>query len=377
MGAKGDGVTDDTASIQAMLNTCASLNGCHIHFATGTYLISSTLTINTSNVTIAGDGWGNTIFAPKFAAGDVFAIGDSTHNPALFSMTDFQIQPVGAKSSGASIHVQNGNGAIFQNFKLEGGYRGFAIDDLGLQSGVHISNFIIENATSAAIEIGQGSPKPWQPNEIFITDGTVSQSGIGLSLIYVDGLYINSLSIYKSTYHGVYMAPTSTTVVSDVFANGIISDSTVSGDGWWLSGSGVVAGIYLTDCFASSNNGNGFSIQPGTTVNGLQIHGGTWQLNADSGIIVNSTAATNILIDGATETFNSTSTANTYSGIVIAKGVSGVTLTNNICGSANVFASVNTNEQAYGIVLLGSNSNINVANNNCVGNAGGAISNNN
>ena len=45
-GAKGDGVTDDTSSIQAAFN--ASTNGQYVYFPVGTYLTSSTLTFDCS-----------------------------------------------------------------------------------------------------------------------------------------------------------------------------------------------------------------------------------------------------------------------------------------------------------------------------------------
>src|SRR5262252_9133509 len=59
-GAKGDGVTDDTAAIQAALNAIPA-NGGTVYFPTGSYLISSRLTPTISGTTFMGDGWGSQI----------------------------------------------------------------------------------------------------------------------------------------------------------------------------------------------------------------------------------------------------------------------------------------------------------------------------
>ena len=66
-------------------------------------------------------------------------------------------------TSGALIHVQNGNGIILSDFEIDGGFSGLSIDDLSLQSGVHVRDFIIVNTRHAAILIGQNSPPRTNP----------------------------------------------------------------------------------------------------------------------------------------------------------------------------------------------------------------------
>ena len=53
-GAKGDGVADDTAAIQAAINSIP--NGGTLYFNKGTYLISSTIIIPFSNIILQGSG---------------------------------------------------------------------------------------------------------------------------------------------------------------------------------------------------------------------------------------------------------------------------------------------------------------------------------
>lgn len=67
-GVKGDGSTDDTAAIQSIINTAISTGGT-VYFPKGTYKISSTIVINTSNggkkLTVQGAGLGVTIISVK------------------------------------------------------------------------------------------------------------------------------------------------------------------------------------------------------------------------------------------------------------------------------------------------------------------------
>lgn len=54
-GAAGNGTTDDTTAIQAAITACMATGGT-VYLPTGTYLVSSTLTVSTSGVYMQGDG---------------------------------------------------------------------------------------------------------------------------------------------------------------------------------------------------------------------------------------------------------------------------------------------------------------------------------
>jgi parallel beta-helix repeat protein len=59
-GATGDGVTDDTAAIQAALDAVEAIGGGYCFLPFGTYLISAPLDV-AAYVTIEGSGWGSVI----------------------------------------------------------------------------------------------------------------------------------------------------------------------------------------------------------------------------------------------------------------------------------------------------------------------------
>ncbi len=373
-GARGDGVADDTAAIKAALAACAAAGGGTVYFQPGKYVISSTIQVNDGRIVIQGAGWGSTIFSPRIESGDMFVFGDRAHAPERNKMADFSVRPSVPMTSGAAIHVQNGNGIILSDFEIDGGYHGVSIDDLGLQSGVHLRDFIIVNTRQAAIVIGQNSPLPFQPNEVFLTNGTISQCLIGLALVYVDGLYASAVSIYKSTSAGVLFGPSEKTVVSDsVFVN-CITDSTVAGDGWCFTGAGVTTNIVLDNCITSFNHGNGVNIQPGARLDGLQVRGGIYQGCDFAGIIINSKQARNMLLQGVQVGFNGKAERGDRSGIQVASGVSDFTIDGCMIGAVGTFTSVARNLQAWGIVVAaGASDGYVITNNRAVGNLLGGI----
>jgi len=57
-GAVGDGVTNDTAAIQAALNYAATLTGCTVLMPAGTYLVTSTLSFASHSTRLVGVGRG-------------------------------------------------------------------------------------------------------------------------------------------------------------------------------------------------------------------------------------------------------------------------------------------------------------------------------
>jgi hypothetical protein len=373
-GAKGDGIADDTGAIAACISACGLAGGGTVHFPPGKYIITSTILINHSYVNLQGSGWGNTVFVPRLLAGDVFVFGDKSHAPLRNKMADFSIHPSAPMTSGASIHIQNGNGIILSDFEIDGGFHGVSIDDLSLQSGVHIRDFLIVNTRQAAIVIGQDSPPPHQPNEIFLTNGTISQCLIGLALVYVDGLYASAVSIYKSTRAGVDFGPTEKTVVSTSLFVNCITDSTVSGDGWYFNGSGVISNVALDNCVTSFNHGNGLSVQPKTRVNGLQVRGGVYQGCDGSGIVINSSSARNVLIQGVQVGFNSKAASGQHSGIQVASGVCDFTVDGCMVGAVGTFTYVSKNLQAWGIVVAdGASDGYIITNNRSVGNLAGGV----
>ena len=89
-GAVGDGVVNDTAAIQAAITAASSVDGYggKVYFPKGRYLISSTLTLDSSNIRLEGAGTG------------------ANHNTGGTEGQDGTSQIIGSHTSGPIIRIQ-------------------------------------------------------------------------------------------------------------------------------------------------------------------------------------------------------------------------------------------------------------------------------
>jgi hypothetical protein len=114
-GAKGDGVTDDTAAIQAAIYSVIS-NGGQIYFPNGTYILSNSITVNypntPTNITLVGVGANSTTLQWTNASGGIGFVFNSPHNTITINDIAF------------STTRQNGGNAItlFQNSSFDSNY---------------------------------------------------------------------------------------------------------------------------------------------------------------------------------------------------------------------------------------------------------------
>lgn len=113
-GAVGDGVADDTAAIQAALNT-----GGFVYLPKGTYRTTATLDVTIDGTGLYGDGI-SSLIQPDFQAGDIFQIGDGTNIIWGLTFSNFQIWPSVQKTSGYAF-----NNRIAKNSRWENVYLGF------------------------------------------------------------------------------------------------------------------------------------------------------------------------------------------------------------------------------------------------------------
>jgi hypothetical protein len=89
-GARGDGMTDDTAAINAAMTACISRatpnNGCVLYLPAGIY-ITTGLSLK-SFVNMKGDGWGASVIQLKpHTTSDVLTIPVSTFNFSIYGLT--------------------------------------------------------------------------------------------------------------------------------------------------------------------------------------------------------------------------------------------------------------------------------------------------
>jgi len=88
-GAKGDGVTDDTTSIQNAVNY-AQLNKKSIYFPSGIYDINNPITLSRDRISITGENFYNTVIQAGSAMESVFLFADVSQNTG-FTFSNFCI----------------------------------------------------------------------------------------------------------------------------------------------------------------------------------------------------------------------------------------------------------------------------------------------
>lgn len=117
-GAKGDGVTDDTNAIKAVLNTLVGGVGGIVYFPFGTYIVSDTIMVG-GNVTICGDGVFNTIL--KLADNSNCDVISNDENTVMYYVSIHDIGIDGnAKnnSSGSGILLHNVSESQIYNVRI-------------------------------------------------------------------------------------------------------------------------------------------------------------------------------------------------------------------------------------------------------------------
>lgn len=118
-GAKGDGLTVDTVSIQAAINRVSFLGGGEVYFPPGTYLIDQTLTLtNVTGVALRGAGISASVI--KNTSGINTAIRYH-FAPQNCSISNLSITATTA-SSGIGIDLQTSQGMTISQVSVDGHY---------------------------------------------------------------------------------------------------------------------------------------------------------------------------------------------------------------------------------------------------------------
>jgi hypothetical protein len=129
-GAVGDGVTDDTAAIQAALVAAA---GATVYVPSGTYVVTSTLTNNIAPtqgafgpaIRIVGDGMIRTIFDNRVANGPMIDIDSANHGGSYEAVMGallqaFMIKTTTSPANSDGIRILNGYEVVIDQLYIKG-----------------------------------------------------------------------------------------------------------------------------------------------------------------------------------------------------------------------------------------------------------------
>lgn len=309
-GAVGDGVTNDTAAIQAAMTATNSLGGGTLYFPVGTYLVASTITA-TTGVKFAGAGPNVSVIKTTSATADVIK----------FDAESCGVDGLGFASSitrtgGSFIYVTlNGSNCRINNFRMTGYYIGI----YGTNSSTYwISEGLMYGPVANARGIQLTGTVAGGGNDIYINKVTMSAganvaSAAGINLINTGAVNITDCDIIR---HGkcLLINPGSSQFVAYVYANNSYFDTATNGVSIEPTGTGFAQGIRMVGCWTSAHTDSGIKIAAGSTLYGLELIGHQCLSNGVDGLTA--LAGTDVQINGGAFC------GNTGSGISFAAGVS-------------------------------------------------------
>jgi len=184
-GAKGDGVTDDTAAINAAIGYLEPLSSKRLYFPSGQYKVTARLTpLVSNNWQVSGDGIFSTIIQPTmndilFTSDPVPFVGTTGNNRHEYSNFTIQWPTSGAYDQTVGILI-NGDPAItkglqygmFRNIRFFGCYRCIRI----LETGKYISGPFLNNVRHGFFTF-DNIVIPFSNNPIY--EGIVWEGGSG------------------------------------------------------------------------------------------------------------------------------------------------------------------------------------------------------
>jgi len=251
-GAAGDGTTDDTAAVQAALNMVGTAGSGVVYLPSGTYLLSSTLTVP-SNCIIRGDGTTATVLQQNSTTG----YGLTTFNLEFLRVEDLMvIGPGQGVGTGHGIYCTgDGTSDDIDTFYLS--LRNVMVKQFG-HDGVHVDSPVaIDLVNVTAKEVG--------------VDAFYLYGGTSASLVACYGHHATSNAFVLESMHYSSLI-------------GCAADNCVNA--YKLDGS---EGIALIGCGAEVNSGDG-----------LQITGGSVGITASS-LWVDNAGSTSVHVeDGST-----------------------------------------------------------------------------
>jgi len=209
-GAKGDGVSDDTAAIQAAINSLP--NGGIVYMPPGDYKVSATLLVH-NGITLQGSGLNKytSRLVPTAAVNTVIksANYDSGGDNSQIILRDFYIS--GSYGSLARYIEMQGYWFYFENLKMEGANDAYGTFVLKNGRYAVLNNVVILNQdNSGGIGTGVGIKLDNFDSSTLLCD--VEGASIGIDLSLTGGCFIRArlescttgIKLYSSTHNAIF-----------------------------------------------------------------------------------------------------------------------------------------------------------------------------
>jgi len=413
-GATGDGVTNDSAAIQAAINAAAAssdgritnkFKGATVYFPRGVYTLGTAITMTTMSycgIHLLGDGTGATMIRLNISSGDAIVVGNTTDQILNITISDMMFYSVPQMSSGSSvIKIINGYNThlLNLNFSENPDYPNPLSGDnfntaftrvyccIDLLSGA--TNQLCFQTYIESVNINNGyygirlGDSGGIVQDTYISKSIIAQCiEVGILLRHSGGTYLSEGStLFCKT--GLATYPDSGNVVMWTFMSGWIVDTSPDDGYKIITNGGTVKGMQISNGWGSNHgrwqNGNfstvaypgggrGMWISQGSgTITGVTITNFTALINRREGILVE--GATKIYIMNPNICGSGSNNNNTLDGIYFYNtsewGITGGMSGNTIAGVGNT--------QRYGVNIGGTSSNYQVIGMNLMGNQTGGL----
>ena len=371
-GAVGDGVTDDTAAIQTAINAAGAVGGGIVYFPLGTYLISSALVINVSNIQVEGSGSSAAIKTNSTTA-DVFTVGDGITRRDNISVKDISIDSSVTKTAGAGIHFNLAGWSRVNNLRISKMFNGIHVE--GNSVALWIGDTDIRS-TTAATGVGiliEGGNDHYL-NTILIDNPSGSKPLAGIRITQSQATWIQNCSVLNCVI-GLSIDPGAGQIITWLFIINSAFDN-CGDDGIRLNAgtaTSSIRGCTFTACWSSTNGGRGFLTTgvAGGVIDGVFVSAHRSYNNATDGYLF--TFGENIQLDHCQAAGNSTATPGSVHGITIAANISEFAIRGCRSGESAGFGTT----QAFGVVInAGTGDNYQVIGNDLRGNSTGGLADN-
>ena len=261
-GAAGDGVTDDTASIQAAIDAVtANAYGGTVYFPSGIYQVSATLIVNHHHVTLQGDGNNNSTLR-RVAGWNTgytvdFSRGGGTNAIYWGGIKDLRFIATEAMTSHGHIRLNVARLFEISNLYIEDGF-----------IGIHAVSVADTNIANSTIVTGKKYPTSSEAFA-YIFFGTDPAAAIPRNGAYLENLNLRSkdddgghclYGIYVSSADGiwadsVHIGNCNNSCLSIIPADGTTQLSGLKFDNCWFDQGGTGRGI---NCAGSTTAAFGY-----------------------------------------------------------------------------------------------------------------------
>jgi hypothetical protein len=292
-GAKGDGVADDTAAIQAALTYVQTNNLC-LYIPSGTYVFTSTLNFDSAGWAIKGEETASTVL--KFN-GDGVAISDLGYNTSFEKFTldagtgahtigwnsdrtdttgnqSIRVQEVTINgfSNDWGLYITNGWKMTFDRVRVSGCSNGIYMGEAsGPVNDVTLNSCDLARIANTCLRLGRGAS-----NRVYggnYSGDSVTANSVGIlctdsnDACVIDGPYIENKDV------GIQIEGSRNLNINGVFVNGTGPSTGVKVLG---AKRGSISEVFAKNCAYAVILGDGAGAEPEwTNISGLYCFGGT------------------------------------------------------------------------------------------------------